>query len=167
MARRTGRRAFLGESPFLGLALDGLTVDLDGDLVAVQGPPGLDVCAIDRHRVTAQQIVRNGRPSQPMGKPRGVDPRLAGVQYSTELEEKPLHPRVSMISVSSKDTEASPLFVAQGIEGAGHLHQVPSVMPTESIQLAGHEEPEQAQVPGPANLGVEEGTQDFNKTGSR
>ena len=132
-----GRRCQLG--------LGGLPVEVDRDRFAVEGAPGLDVGAVDGDRTAHERTVGDGRSGESVGEPLGVDARAPRLQDLTELHEEPLDPWVGLGGVPVGDPESAALVVAQGVEGAGHLHEVGLVVPLEGVELAGDQEAQQAQ----------------------
>ena len=113
-----------------------------------------------------EELFGHGRPGQLIGEPGGINACFFGVQDTTELGEEAGHPGIGLAWVPTADAEQGALLIRQRVKGAGHLDEVPLVMATERIELAGDEQAQEAEVAWPPDLGVDEGLENVDDAGT-
>ena len=102
---------------------------------------------------------RNGCSDELVGEPLFVQSRLPRVEDFTQPNEEPLDPVICLVGVPVGDFETAPLRLSHRIENPSHLHQVGLMVATESVELASHQQPEEAQMAWPPYPGVDERTE--------
>lgn len=129
-------------------------------------PPGLHVRPIDGYRTAGKDVLWNSSTSELSGEPLSVDSRLFVFENVTELDEEALHPRVGLFRLPIVDSKAVSLAPSKGIQNSGHLDEVSLVVSVEGVYLAGDEEAKQSEMTGSADLGIDEGPEGLDNSGT-
>ena len=158
----TGPLVASGRTSLDELGLSGLAVELDRHRLAVEGSPRFNVGPVDRQRMAEEELLGHSRPGQLVGEPCGINTRLLQFEDTTELGKEAGYSGIGLGWVPTRDTEVETLLVGERIKCASDLDEVPLVMATQGIELAGDQKTQEAEVARPPDFGVNEGLENVD-----